>query len=120
MTNIGSAARVSGSPSITIQGIRKHAESAFSPAQPPDMPAPPLGEVVRHQPSGLTVRVQRLIGTHRNIVQILFADGEVGTAHLREIEMDLTAEEKLRFARDLPIISGEARSRAKDDERGMA
>ena len=65
---------------------------------------PQVGDLVRHHPTGFPVRVESIRGTHRNMFGILFADGVKDTAHIVELDFDLTDEEKQRFASDLPVM----------------
>ena len=65
---------------------------------------PHVGEVVRHQPSGLPARVQDLIEQKQSKMRILFADGVTMSVPWNDIERNVTEEEKARFARDLVLV----------------
>ena len=66
----------------------------------PDKAAKPqIDDLVRHEPSGLAVRVERIIPYHnRYIYQVRFSDGETEIVELPELVFDLQREEMEGFA----------------------
>jgi hypothetical protein len=66
---------------------------------------PRVGALLRHRPSGLPARLERIAGPHVKIFKVLFADGTTKLVHLSELDDDLTEQEMERFSHDLPIVT---------------
>ena len=65
---------------------------------------PRVGMLVRHQPSGLPARVEKVVTNNRLAVKILFANGMTIKVMAADIEQNVTEAEKSRFARDLVVV----------------